>query len=411
MVNCKTNNQKFSIITAIIMILLCINLMVQESAFTLNLQGRWIYIVDSLLFLVILVELYSKRKIKLLQIKDGLRILIPFVIITLYSLILNCLNYELPFTEIVIAGLYWIIPVIISIVIYLNFNSSFIYVLYYSILANYSAVIFKCFMIEGVSYFFKLSTYTDNFGSVLEVHTIGLSLPLFLIYFLYDHYQNNSKLGLSFWIGLIYTFMGGKRIALLGLAVVTVLYYIIKNYNIKVTKLKIILYALALFIISFLYLFFVKLDGFALLLEFLEVNGNSRIETWLELSGMYDISPFYLGKGIGFSMYYLKNLEGVYINGYLNRVGDVHNDILKSYIDLGFFMFAYLIWFLFVKNTIFFIKKQCRATANLYGLMMLYTMLLMFVDNILRYDLYIISLFSISFLNMKEEIFNNNIKK
>ena len=102
-----------------------------------------------------------------------------------------------------------------------------------------------------------------------------------------------------------------------------------------------------------------------------------------------------MGNGVGFSMYYLKNLDGIYINDFLNKVGDVHNDILKTYIDVGFWGFIFYMWYLFVKNLKFFLRKNCVETASLYFLLMIYTVFLMFVDNIMRYDLYLMSLFLI----------------
>ena len=103
-------------------------------------------------------------------------------------------------------------------------------------------------------------------------------------------------------------------------------------------------------------------------------------------------------------MYYLKNLDGVYINGFLNKVGDVHNDILKSYIDMGFFMFLYFIYYFIVSNYFYFYSKGCIKTSILYLILISYTVVLMLFDNIIRYDLYLITLFAIPMLYKKEEI-------
>lgn len=385
-------------------ILLFINLMLQENAFGFHLKAIWIYVMDLGVIFVGIIDYFTKRStIRVKDIKENARFLIPFVVVTIYSIVLNCLNNKLPFEEILTTGLYWIIPIVAAIIIYLDVNILGVQIIYNIILLNYTVVILKCSSVEGSSYFFHLSTYTDNFGSLLEVHPIGLALPLFLIYFLFEHYQNKKKLGWKFWIGVLYTFMCGKRIALVGMIAVLIVYYVLRKSPKRFEKAQLRIYMGIVFFMTFAYLLFVKYNGIQCIAQLFGVNTMTRLETWGALKDSYTISPLFAGNGVGYSMYYLNNLGGIYINGFLNKIGDVHNDILKTYVDVGFFLFIYFMWYLLIGNLKFFVKKKCVDTALLYFLLMVYTVFLMFVDNIMRYDLYLLTLFLITMSYRKKE--------
>lgn len=388
----------------IITILIFMNLMLQEDAFSLNMRGIWIYIIDLIILIVTLVDLIRKKnRITTKEIRETFRFLVPFVIIIIYSVIVNLITNKMPLDEILIAGLYWIIPILMAIIFYLDVYKEGIDIIFNAILLNYFAVILKCISINGFFYLLKLSTYTNNFGSLLEVHTIGLSLPLFLIYYIFQYYENKIKLRTTFWIGILFTFMCGKRIVLIAIIVVLFSYFLLKNTPRKLKKRRLYLFIFIIFISSFLYLIIVKYDFIQYLSQLIGINTMSRVETWGALKEFYVISPIFPGNGVGFSTYYLKNLDGIYINGFLNKVGDVHNDILKNYIDLGFFMFLYYMWSIIVGNIIYFIRKRCHSLSMLYFLLMFYTIILMLVDNIMRYDLYLLTFFLIILTYKKSE--------
>lgn len=396
MISRKRINIHITVPSLLIVILLFFNLMLQENAFSLNLRGIWIYITDICIWCVgSLTYVSKKRSIGNRELKEWCGILFPFVALTIYAIVLNFFINRMPYDEILTAGFYWIIPILVASVLYFSMKTSAINIIYNTILVNYFMVIAKCVSINGLLYLFKLSTYTNNFGSLLEVHSIGLTLPLFLIYFLFEHFQNKKKLNWTFWIGVLFTFMCGKRISLIGVLVVLVCYYILRKQPNRLRKKELHLFMTIVFVMTFVYLLFVKYDGFLYVAHILNINTMSRMETWSALKDLYSISPFFMGNGVGFSMFYLKNLKGIYINGFLNKVGDVHNDILKAYIDVGFLGFIFYMWYLFVRNLKFFMKKNCVETATLYFLLMIYTVFLMFVDNIMRYDLYLMSLFLI----------------
>lgn len=396
MISRKKINIHITVPSLLIVILIFFNLMLQEDAFSLKMRGMWIYITDICILCVGCLTYVSKKKsIGSRELKEWGKILFPFVVLTIYAIVLNSFINRMPYDEILTAGFYWIIPIVVASVLYFSMKASVINIIYNTILVNYLMVIAKCVSINGLVYLFKISTYTNNFGSLLEVHTIGLTLPLFLIYFLFEHFQNKKRLNWTFWIGALFTFMCGKRIVLIGILVVLVCYFILRKKPNKLRKKELYLFMTIVFAMTFVYLLFVKYDGFLYVARVLNINTMSRIETWGALKDLYSISPFFMGNGVGFSMYYLKNLNGIYINDFLNKVGDVHNDILKTYIDVGFWGFIFYMWYLFVKNLKFFLRKNCVETASLYFLLMIYTVFLMFVDNIMRYDLYLISLFLI----------------
>lgn len=381
-----------------------INLLFQEDAFNLNVRGTWIYVADMcILFLGLFELLIQKKKFRFLELKENLRFLIPFVVVTLYSIFLNFFTHKTPLYISINTGLYWIIPILVGIVVGLNMGIFGIYIIYNAVLLNYTCVVAKCISVNGISYLFKWSTYSENYGSLLEVHPIGLALPLFLIFFLFRYYQDKVHLKWTFWIGVLYTFMCGKRIALLGIVVVFILYHILSKTSKKFEKKQLNFFMLLFFILAFVYLLLVKYDIIESLAHIAGIDTMSRVETWDALKTQYHISPLFLGNGVGFSTYYLHNIDGVYIYGYINKVGDVHNDILKTYIDAGFLMFIFYMWFLFISNLRFFLRKCCIKSALLYFLLISYTFILMFCDNIMRYDLYLLALFAIPMTYKRKE--------
>lgn len=194
-----------------------------------------------------------------------------------------------------------------------------------------------------------------------------------------------------------------KKIAIFAFVAIIFIYKFLKvKINIAL-KFKLKIFIGIVLIASFAYLIAVKYNLIQQILEIIGINTMTRIETWQELADYYDISPLFLGHGPGFTTYHFKSIGGIYFNGHWNTVGDAHNDILKAYIDFGFICFVLFISFFTVGNIRYY-KKRMNKTALLFALLITYTVILVFTDNIMRYDLYLIVLYMIPVVCATNEI-------
>lgn len=125
------------------------------------------------------------------------------------------------------------------------------------------------------------------------------------------------------------------------------------------------------------------------------INTNGRVEMYERVANEVKFSLGYLGKGLGT----VENLlEHWNVSTYVN----LHNDLLKFYIELGFigllvYLLSYIIMF-YVTEKRFGKSKMCF----LFGISA-YTMLLFTTDNVSIYMLYLIPMYSTLFAVMASE--------
>ena len=357
-------------------------------------QGRISYFIQAVIIVLGAIDIgVSIKKIKKDSILQFVRIFMAYFLIFLWSMTIVYYKHSMDFEDVIVSELYWLIPIILAFVTFVELKVEAVELTYKVVLINYTCVIIRTIQVYGIGYFFKIENYLNNYGSMLEVHSIGLSIGLFLIYFYYLHKAYNKKLDWTFWLGIIYMFLCGKRIAMLAFFLVIFIYKLISSQESFLQKKKLKFYVIVLIGLVFLYLIMVKFGLFQMICTSMNINSKSRFETWDLLSDQYSLSPFYLGKGIGFSMNYLDRYIDSGKANYWRIAGDVHNDILKTYIDIGFIPFAlYIIWF--IKGNIdYYIKRNRIQTAHLFFLLILYTVILMFTDNIMRYSLFLLVLY------------------
>lgn len=395
MQNANNNIFRIKIYSIFYSFFLFIILMLNEVAFfSGEFQGRTSYYIQLLIIILATIDIILViQKIKKDTIYQYMRFIFPYVLLLVWSVFLVVLTHSIEMSEVIITGLYWIIPVFLAFVTFVELGTHAIELTYKVILANYTCVIFRCIQTYGIGYFFRIENYVNNYGSILEVHSIGLAIGVFLIYFYFLHNTYGRKLDWIFWFGIVYMFLCGKRIALLAFFLIILIYRYSESRKTILQKKKLRIYTIVLLCIAFLYLFLVRINLFQIVCSLLNINAMSRFETWDILSNQYSLSPFYLGKGIGYSMNFLNDYISSRGYGYWMIAGDVHNDILKTYIDVGFIPFiVYFVWFIRM-NVNYYLKRKRVQTAFLFFLVTFYTVILMFTDNIMRYSLYLLVLY------------------
>lgn len=372
-------------------------LMLNETAFLSDAFSGWFfYFVQVGIICIGVIDIVlTAKKIRKDVAVQYFHFISAYLLMTLWSILIVLFTHSTSLEIVVTTGLYWIIPIFLSFILYIELKSKAVDLIYKVILLNYTCVIIRTAQVNGIGYFFNIDNYINNYGSMLEVHSVGLSIGLFLIYYYFLYNKYNKKLNWTFWVGIIYMLMCGKRIALIAFIIIVLVCRFVNSNKILLEKKRIRLYSIVLIIIAFLYLIMVKSGAFQAICIALNINPMSRFTTWDLLANQYSLSLLYLGKGIGFSMNYLNNYIISGGSNYWQIAGDVHNDILKTYIDIGCIPFiAYILWFI-IGNINFYIKRNQIQTAYMLFLLTFYSVILMFTDNVMRYSLFLMALFLI----------------
>ena len=229
-----------------------------------------------------------------------------------------------------------------------------------------------------------ITTFADVTGEIIvqaEIHELAFCLGAYLIYLFYKPKKSIVYfilLGLS-----LFCFVSAfKRIAFIAIAVALILGYAVKfvsKINKKLAINLMLVLSLAVVLILVFYIVLIKSDAFELL-EKAGINTSGRVEIYNAVDEFYEVSPTFLGNGIGFLTYQL--------NTSINTdVTAVHNDFLQHFIDLGFW--GYIIWLLSmtVLRVWYFGRKGKVEGAIITFMLTLYLIIVSTTDNTMNYPL------------------------
>lgn len=224
------------------------------------------------------------------------------------------------------------------------------------------------------------------------IETIGL---LFIYYCLSKSYSVRQKFVRCLLSGAI-LLLGGKRVAWFGIAwslFVYFLFFKIKERKDRIIKITMISY----FALAFIYLILIKNGYFSLVLARLGIADNMRLSFWNFFRNSYELSPFYLGRGIQYTdnRMILSSTKGTL--RITNNVG-IHNDILRTYIGWGCIPFLYYYYNLFVFNLKKIKRRFNNANIWLYFAIVSYCFVNYMVDYMITYIPFNLCLFTIGLL-------------
>lgn len=241
-----------------------------------------------------------------------------------------------------------------------------------------------CCVVYGISnwlYIYKWggweSTYAFAFG-------------VFVIYYAYE------KKYINLFVALLFTHFADKRIALLGAIVVLGVMGIVWFFQ----NNKKLIYAgwgmITGLIFGYLMLIYTgALEAFCWAAN---INTNGRVEMYSRMASEAEFSIFYFGKGLGF-------VENLLSHWNVSVFSNLHNDLLKFYIELGFwglliYLLSYYVLFWFVE------AKYDKSKMVFVFAMSIYAMLLFATDNVSIYMVYLIPFYSTIF-----SVLSSNRKK
>lgn len=249
------------------------------------------------------------------------------------------------------------------------------------------------FISVGVSFFSKgpsifthaiIQAYInpyDNTGGLtinyLELHDLVLAIGYVIIAFLYSSSKLTKKqFGLLILVFIIMT-LGMKRVSILGVIIAIVFHIFIKRLTEK-SQYKICLVAGRIAIIM-CYLYIYLLSDGSVFYDFIAnygINVMGRNYYYKAIMSYASFSPSFIGIG--------RNMVTEILNTTLSylRVGGVHSDIIKMYVENGFILFGIWLWYYLIYILKFYKKNYGIKEAVLYFGVVIYLFTLYLTDNV-----------------------------
>ena len=266
----------------------------------------------------------------------------------------------------------------------------------------------KILMYTLVPLFLVFSMYTfygENMKNLVDVQFVGCLLayalfdaPTFIkifrwesvfafsfgIFALYYAYSKKWKL---FAAAILFMLFAEKRIAIVAMAAALFVMGLMWIFR-QSKKLALIIWGMVS-AASYGYIYLIYsgiLDAFC---WGANINTNGRVEMYSRMAQEAEFSLGYFGKGLGMVEQLLEHWN---ILTYVN----LHNDLLKFYVELGFIgFFVYLLSYgimLYVAE-----KKFGESKMSFLLVLSVYTMVMFMTDNVSIYMLYLVPLYSTFF--------------
>ncbi len=287
----------------------------------------------------------------------------PWIMIFLLTLVLWMVNrpdfFNMSFfTRMVSNVIYCLVP-IINAYIGLEFFGKYVidmffYSLFSSIFIN-TVVVWQKFGTSLTLIYLKTLLFQEyrsgtallDLAMGMEVQGATMALGIFFVYYLfYCEDEKPLKRNIYILLSLVGLYIGFKRVVLLSILLVIAILWVLRFKRVNIRK--VILYTFIVFItISFCYIFVVKTDLISTIASYCNVNMMGRTNIYMSVSKLYTLSPLYFGMGFGYIAKYLFETTGF----------AVHSEILRMYIELGFWPFIGWIWY-----NIYYIPQRVVST-------------------------------------------------
>lgn len=207
----------------------------------------------------------------------------------------------------------------------------------------------------------------------LENPRFSYAYTFFIIYYIFHRREEgNFQFVVKMAISILYFLLGLKRICEAALVFGLVLGFIYSKSREDIRKYFMVMLTCAFIAFSIIYVPFVRYGLFDNVVQSLHVNTSARDIIYDYYSGYYEVSPSYMGRGLGWVKNYRRNLVGL-------EAFNVHCEYVKNYIELGFW--GYGIWILTAVPGVLFLtvkrrRKRHRDEAVIVGVLGAYSLLM-----------------------------------
>lgn len=376
-----------------------------EPSFNEGIKGRTRYVLACIEIGIAVVIFLANKKTTISKktVFYAMSNILPYFIIFMVMLFRFFLFDDINFNSTVTTVLYWTIPILLMFSAVYLFKEKIIDYTFWAIVINY----FLCILMYLYQYkldgIFKFFYYSEITVTPLEIHELTFSVGLFFIYYAFfeDKEYKGHKLKIA--LSIICIFLGIKRIEIFALIITYLIFKILNIVKNKKQFMNII--SLIMIASCFVYIIIIKMDVLELIAEKFDLEFNSRLEAYNYFDEDYEISLLYEGKGLGYTMDKLSVANKSITRG----IGDLHNDILKIYIEMGsIFSFLYFLNFFWLQNNRLN-RKFGFKVSKMYFLFTVFTFILYLTDNVNRYLVYILVYTMIPFTEVIKEKDDNKL--
>lgn len=349
-----------------------------------DVQGRipfYFGISFVLLIFIFWMFFYKKTLISKKKLTIFFYISIPFIVAYLINVIFK-INYGFDERSFVLL-IYWLISIFIAFVTTLLLGQRAIALSFFGFAFAFFLYILYIFIQNGIIESIK----QVGVNSYFELHELSFALGLHLIYFFYD---KNSKNVLKICISSILILLAFKRIEFFALTICFFMWFFKKDYH--RVHYKLIFSCIIIIIIG--YVLLIYSNSLSEIFLYFSIDDTGRIDVYNNVLDYLNKNDLLFGKGLGWTIDNLVSLEYNY-RGYQ----DLHNDILKFFIEIGI-PGGLLFWILYFFYTPLKIIKLIPNNKDiwLYITILIYNLILFLTDNTIRYLLVNIVFFQIIFV-------------
>ena len=238
-------------------------------------------------------------------------------------------------------------------------------------------------MIANITSFGANEVITEStFIRAIEIHDITFVMGVFIIYFLF--FTPGEKFRFLYaGIALFFFFAGLKRIAFLSLLLGIMFALVCKVLSARKQASTLIITAFVIVAFCYVYIILIQRGLFTQYCIDHEIELNGREKIYDYISQFYEVSPSYRGKGYEFCVQLLKSMKGT--QDQVVNITAVHNDILKMYVEMGFW--GFMLWILgyYVFQTHWFISRCGEKVAVCFMAINVYMLITYMTDNTMFY--------------------------
>lgn len=235
----------------------------------------------------------------------------------------------------------------------------------------------------------NITSFGDNdvinnstFIRAIEIHDITFVMGVFFMYFLFFCPREKHRFVYA-GVALFLFFAGLKRIAFLSLFLGLAFAIFLKLFSAKNQRRLLMFSALFIVAACWFYIFIIQKGIFTqfLLDHDIELNGREKIYDYI--SNFYEVKPSYRGKGYEFCVQLLKSMKGT--KEQVVAITAVHNDILKMYVEMGFWGFFVWTMAYYVFQTNWYVTRCGEKVAVCFMAINVYMLITYMTDNTMFY--------------------------
>lgn len=357
----------------------------------------WIFIAI-LKYLITRGEVINKSIIKFY-----LKIFImPWIIFVIHNSILYISNPEGMYLKTAVNGFLVMFITILSAcaAIYIFKEKTYRYAMI-SIIISFGMVIIKNVYLYGLPIIWRViykSLFTDDqFINPFEVSDITFAVAIVILTLSISYLKTSKEDRVYIVICWFIIIIGFKRIQFLALAIIFIVIFIFKRIRKRKNILRLEkLIGICVIIIGLLYVYSIDSGILNNIINLYNINTMGRINMYTFISRYYDFNILFKGLGYGFTLKKLSEFGFLYV---------LHSDILRFYVEFGFIVFVWWLWYSLIYSSKRIAKKVSVNDSVSYFIVTLYLFILHFTDNTTNYFvtqyLYVILAISMAIIKKK----------